>query len=249
LVFLSDDLDDVLLDQVGTVAFLAYVGEDDMGLPAVQDRFQNLDADPVGHMPDRREDPFFQVPAAVAVHEHLDIVVRLDDERVDLFQDFEIMDREKTRIGDVGQSFPAGHEDISEIVGAVMGEFQGQEIQIPNPVPFVVLDEFDRAVYHSGFDRIRKGGERKTVDEESRVRLFQHRRQEADMIAVFVGDEDGVDVVQINPEIGGAPLGFKMGDAGIQKDLGVPAPDVCHVPPRAASNDAELHKSPLVLSF
>ena len=140
-------------------------------------------------------------PMRIVLEQFL-VVVRLDHERMDLPQPFDHHLRRVTQIGDVAERARAGVKNVSHRVDRIMWDGKGLDGDIAHrevrtgaeqpPVPV--------ARQRSATDRFR--GERVAINRD--MKFPAKHIEAADVIAVFVGEQDPIELVWGDSALGQA---------------------------------------------
>lgn len=166
------------------------------------------------------------------------VVVGLDEECVELAEVVDEVGGDVADIGDVAEAAGVVGEDEADGVDGVVLDGEGLDGGFAEGEGLSCFEEFPVSAFDAGFADDAGGGVG-GVDGDGV--LFEEVFEAADVIAVFVSDEDageggGVDAEEL--EAGGELFG---GEAGIDEDAEAEAIDEGGVATAAAAEDGESH--------
>ena len=211
-------------DEIGVVVFLGNVGEDEMtdaGIEAIGVGEEFADR-VIRKMAGAGEDALLDDPGIRADLEHVEIVIRFEDEAVGLAEVDSDVIGQIAEIGADRDLGAVGAEGESDGVGGVVGDGERVYIDVADPETLASLDGFDsaEALAESVGQCALKGLQGRLGDVERGFPEAEDLRESVAVVGVFVGDEDGVETLDIAPDGGEAGESFAFSKAGINEDAG-----------------------------
>jgi len=211
-------------DEVGIVVFLGDVGEDevaDAGIEAfgVGEKFAD---GVIGEMPGAGEDALLDDPGIRANLEHVEIVIGFEDEAIGLAEVDSNVIWEVAEIGADSDFGAVGAEGESDGVCGVVRDGEGMDVDVADRKALAGMDGFDAAEafakgvgkdalegVHGGLGNVERGfPEAEDLGEAVAV------------VGVLVGDEDGVETIEIAADGGEAGESFAFSEASVNEDSG-----------------------------
>ena len=211
-------------DEVGIVVFLGDVGEDevtDAGIEAfgVGEKFAD---GVIGEMAGARENALLDDPGIWADLEHVEIVIGLEDEAIGLAEMDSDVVWQVAEIGADGDLGAVGAEGETDGIGGVVRDGEGMDVDVADGETLAGLDglhaaeAFAESVGEDALEGVHGG----LGDVERGFPEAEDLREAVAVIGVFVGDEDGVETIEIAADGGEAGQGFAFSEAGVNEDAG-----------------------------
>ena len=174
----------------------------------------------IGKMSGAGHDALLDVPGVGADFEHFEIVIGFENEAIGaaemMFDEF----GEITEIGDDGDFRAVAAEREADRIGGIVGNGEGGDFDIPDGEAiagmkiFHVREAFVRGLRDAGHGGAMRGG--REID--GGAPETENLRQAADMVAVFVGDDDAVEAVDACAERFEAAKGLAFAESGIDEE-------------------------------
>jgi hypothetical protein len=211
-------------DEVGIVVFLRYMREDEMtdtGIEALWVCEEFADS-VVREMASAGEDTLLDYPRIRTNLEHVEIVIGFEDEAIGLAEMNPHMIRQVAEIGTDGDFGAVGAEGESDRVSSVMRNRERVNIDIANGEALASLDGLDTAEALPegvGQDAL-EGFHGGLGDVEGWFPEAEDLGQAVAVIGVLVGDENGVEAIDVALDGGEAGKGFALSKAGVNEDAG-----------------------------
>jgi len=211
-------------DEVGIVVFLRDVGEDkvaDAGIEAlgIDEEFAN---GMIREVAGAGEDALLDDPGIRADLEHVEIVIGFEDETIGLAEMDPDVIRQVAEIGADGDFGAVGTEGESDGVGGVVRDGERVDVDIADRETLAGLDGFDAAETFAegvGKDAL-EGVHCRLRDVKRRFPKAENLREAVAVVRVLVGDEDGVEAVDVALDGGEAGESFALSEAGVNEDAG-----------------------------
>ena len=211
-------------DEIGIVVFLGNVGEDEMadaGIEALGIGKEFADG-VIRKMAGAGEDALLDDPGIRADLEHVEIVIGFEDEAIGLAEMDSDMIGQVAEIGADGDFGAVGAESEANGVGSVMRNRESVNVDVADGEALAGLDGFDPA------EALAKGVGQDTLEGvhgglrnvERGFPEAEDLREAVAVVGVLVGDEDGVETVDITPDGGKAGESFALSEAGVNEDAG-----------------------------
>jgi hypothetical protein len=211
-------------DEIGIVVFLGNVGEDEMadaGIEAlwVGEKFADR---VVGEVAGAGEDALFDDPGIRADLEHVEIVIGFEDEAIGLAEMDSDVIRQVAEIGADGDLGAVGAEGESDGVGGVVRDGKRVHVDVADGETLAGLNGLYSAetlaegVRQNALEGFQGG----LGDVERGFPEAEDLGEAVAVVGVFVGDEDGVETVDIAPDGGEAGESFALSKAGVNEDAG-----------------------------
>ena len=211
-------------NEIGVVVFLGDVGEDkmtDAGIEAfgVGEEFADR---VVGEVASAGEYALFDDPGVRADLEHVEIVIGFEDEAIGLAEVDSDVIGQIAEIGADGDLGAVGAESESNGVGGVVRDGERVDVDVADPETLASLDGLyaAEALAESVRQNALEGFQGGLGDIERGFPEAEDLREPVAVVGVFVGDEDGVETVDIAPDGGEAGEGFAFSKAGVNEDAG-----------------------------
>ena len=211
-------------DEIGIVVFLRDVGENEMantGIEAFGIGKEFADG-VIREVAGAGEDALLDDPGIRANLEHVEIVVGFEDEAIGLAEVDADVVREVAEIGADGDFGTVGAEGEAYRIGRIVRDGEGVDVDVADREALTGLDGFHatealaESVGESSLEGIHCG----LGDVERRFPEAQHLRETVAVVGVLVGDEDGVETVDVALDGGQAGKGFALSKAGVNEDTG-----------------------------
>jgi len=154
--------------------------------------------------------------------EHVEIVIRFEDEAIGLAKmDFDELGH-VAEVGADGDLGAVGAESEAEGIGGVVRDGEGVDVNIADGETLAGLDGLDSAkALAEGFGEdaaeLLHGG---LADIERGFPDAENLREAVAVIGVLVGDQDGVEAVEVAFDGGEASQGFALAEAGVNENAG-----------------------------
>jgi hypothetical protein len=211
-------------DEIGIVVFLGNVGEDEMadaGIEALGIGEEFADG-VIGEVAGARKDALFDDPGVRSDLEHVEIVIGFEDEAVGLAEVDSDVIGQIAEIGADGNLGAVGAEGESDGVGGVVGDGERVDIDVADRETLASLDGLyaAEALAEGVRQNTLKGLQGGLGDVERGFPEAEDLRETVAVVGVFVGDEDGVETVDIAPYGGEAGESFAFSKAGVNEDAG-----------------------------
>jgi len=211
-------------DEIGIVVFLGDVGQDEMADTGIEsfgigEEFTDR---VIGEMAGAGKDALLDDPGVRADLKHVEIVVGFEDEAIGLAEmDSDVVWKvaEISADGDFGA---VGAEGEADGVGSVVRDGEGVDVDIADGEALAGLDGFDAAeALAEGMGQgTLEGFHRGLGNIEGRFPEAEDLREAVAVVGVLVGDEDGVETVDITPNRSEAGKGFALSKAGVNENAG-----------------------------
>jgi hypothetical protein len=211
-------------DEIRIVVFLGDVGEDkvaDAGIEAfgVGEKFAD---GVIGEMAGAGEDALLDDPGVRADLEHIEVVIGFEDEAIGLAEMDSYVIRQVAQIGADGNFAAVGAKSESDRVGSVVRNGEGVHVNVADGEALAGLDGLDAA------EALAEGVGKDTLegvhggfgDVERCFPEAEDLRQAIAVIGVLVGDENGVEAIDVALDGGEAGKGFALSKAGVNEDAG-----------------------------
>lgn len=211
-------------DEIGIVVFLGDVGEDqvpDAGIEAFGVGEEFADG-VIREMAGAGKDTLFDNPGIRADLEHVEIVIGFEDEAIGLAEmDSDVVGQvaEICADGDFGA---VGAEGEADGIGGVVRDGEGVDVDVADGEALAGLDGFDAAETLAegvGEDAL-EGVHRGLGDVKRGFPEAEDLREAVAVVGVFVGDEDGVETVDVAANGSEAGESFAFSEAGVNKNAG-----------------------------
>ena len=176
----------------------------------------------IGEMAGAGEDALFDDPGIWADLEHVEIVVGFENEAIGLAEMDSDVVWKVAEIGADGDFGAVGAEGEADGVGSVVRDGECVDVNIADGEALAGLDGFDAAEALAkgvGEDAL-EGVHRRLGDVEGRFPEAEDLREAVAVVGVLVGNEDGIETVNIAPDGGEAGEGFAFSKAGVNEDAG-----------------------------
>ena len=210
--------------QIRGVVLLGEMREDEIAGAAVENFRvgEEITDDRVGKMAGAAHHALLDIPRIRADFEHIEIVIRFEDEAIGFAQ--VVLDEfgEIAEIGDDGDFGAVGPESVADGIGGIVGNGEGGNFDIADGENIAGADVFDARKFFCGrlgenfFDfAVRRLGE------IGRGAPFvADLRQAVGVIGMLVGDEDAVESAGLYAERFEAAAEFFAVDAGVNEEAG-----------------------------
>jgi hypothetical protein len=209
---------------VGIVVFLGEMREDKIARAAVEafgvgEKFAD---GMIGKMAGTAKDALLDDPGIGADLEHVEVVIRFQDQAVGVAEmDFDEFGH-VAEVGDDGKLGAVGAEGEGHRVGSVMRNREGVDVDVANGEALAGVNGF-KAIealaervgknlihrVHGGFGNVKRG-----------FPESKHLRQPAAMVGVLVRDEDTVEMVDGLFDGSEAGQGFAFAESGVNEEAG-----------------------------
>jgi hypothetical protein len=213
--------------EIGSVVLLGNVREDEVTRASIEDfrigeEFAN---NCIGKMPSAAHDALLDVPGVRADLEHLEIVIRFQDEEVGFAQMMLHELGHVPEVGDDGDFFSIGAEGVANRVGGIVRDGERRDFDIADyefnsgaDVLHALDFGFWPVAIHFANFAVRRLGQ-----VGGAFPVAGHLRESGAVVAVFVGDEDAVNFFGAGAaERLEAPQHFFFADAGVNQERGAP---------------------------
>ena len=211
-------------DEIGIVVFLGNVGEDEIADAGIEGLgIGKKFADRViRKMASARKDALLDHPRIGADLEHVEIVIRFEDEAIGLAEMDSDVIGQIAEIGADGDLGAVGAESESNGVGGVVRDGERVDVDVADPETLASLDGLyaAEALAESVRQNALEGFQSGLGDVERGFPEAEDLREPVAVVGVFVGDEDCVETVDIAPDGGEAGEGFAFSKAGVNEDAG-----------------------------
>jgi hypothetical protein len=179
-------------------------------LEKLRDRF-------VGEMAAPAHDPLFERPRIRADFEHLNVMVRLDNDPVASSQAFEDKIRKIPQVQSDTDLDPALFDYKPERIGGIMRHGKARERKSAYVEAFPGADPlvFSRIQFYFGT------GEGRGRHEYGNIKAFRKGSDAAAVISVFMRDHDGRNAVRLDPALSQALCRFPTAQTDIHEDMGI----------------------------
>ena len=168
------------------------------------------------------EDALLDDPWIRADLEHVEIVIGFEDEAVGLAEVDSHMIGHVAEVGADGDFGAVGAKGEADRVGGVMRDSEGVDFDIANGEGLAGLDGFDAAEAFAesvGEDTL-EGIHGGLGNVERSLPEAEDLRKAVTVVGVFVGDEDGVEPVEVALNGGETGEGFAFSEASVNEDAG-----------------------------
>ena len=229
--------------EIRVVIFLGDVREDEVtrgGVKAFGVGEEFADS-VIGKVAGAGEDPLLYDPGIGADFQHVEIVIGFEDEAVGLAEmDFDEFGH-VAEIGADGDFGAVGAESEADGVGSVVRDGEGVDVNIPDGKALAGLDGFDatetlaESVRKDALERVHGG----FGDVEGRFPDAEDLGKAVAVIGVLVGDEDGIEAVNIALDGGETGEGFAFAEASVNEDAGSVAFEQGDVARTSGSKDGD----------
>lgn len=183
-------------------------------------------------------DALFDGPGAFGiVGEEEVVVVGFDEERVEVAEFGGHAAGDVAGVGEHAEGGVVGVEDESDWVDGVVLDGEGIDVEVFDGERLAWVEGFPLGVGDGFADHVGGGVGGEDRDGEG----FQEGAEAIDVVAVFVGEEDGVDGFRGDADLVEAELELAGGEAGINEDADVVAIDHCGIAATAATEHCEPH--------
>ena len=176
----------------------------------------------VGEMAGAGEDALLDDPGIGADLEHVEIVIGFEDEAIGLAEMDSDVIWKVAEIGADGDFGAVGAEREANGVGGVVRDGEGVDVDVADGEALAGLDGFDAAEAFAesvGEDAL-EGSHGGLGDVERGFPEAEDLREAVAVVGVFVGDEDGVETVEITSDGGETGEGFALSEAGVNENAG-----------------------------
>ncbi len=176
----------------------------------------------IGEVTGAGEDALLDDPGVWADLEHVEIVIGFEDEAIGLAEMDSHVVWKVAEISADGDFGAVGAEGEAYGVGGVVRDGEGMDVDVADGEALASLDGFDTAEALAegvGEDAL-QGFHRWLGDIEGRLPEAEDLRKAVAVVGVLVGDEDGVETVDIAPNSSQAGEGFAFSKAGVNEDAG-----------------------------
>jgi hypothetical protein len=211
-------------DEIGVVVFLGDVGKyeiADAGIEAFGIG-QEFAYGVIGEVAGAGQDALLDDPGIGADLEHIEIVIGFEDEAIGLAEMDSDVIRQVAEIGADGHFGAVGAEGESDGVGSVVRDRKRMDVDIANGEALAGLNGFDstealaEGVGKDALEGVHGG----LGDVERRLPEAEDLREAVAVVGVLVGDENGVEAINVALDGGEAGEGFTFSEAGVDEDAG-----------------------------
>jgi len=173
----------------------------------------------VGEMPGAAHDALLHMPGIRTHLEHLQIVIRFQHDSIAITQVLLHQLGHVTEIGDERQLHAGGTKGEAERVDGVMGDAEGSDFDIADTKSVAGFDELDavEAARIPFGKKTQSFGMGFGVEIDGGAPGAQQGRQAADVVGMFVGDDDAVEAIQGMSQRSQAAQGFALSQARIHQ--------------------------------
>lgn len=234
------------------VVVLAQMPQNQCLYAAVQIGFQVIAGVRVREMPVAAHHALLDAPGIRTDLQHFQIVIGFEQQHLHAAQmDFDRF-RHVAEIGGHADFDAFGMEAEADRIDGIVGNGEALDDDVADGPAGACLKRLDR---RRRAIRLPVDQGRSELRNEDRERFFllraapQQARQTGDMVAVFMGDEDGVDIVDVLADGGEAPLQFPDAEAGIDQNAGFGGREKRRIASTAAREYAEPDQETILLSF
>ena len=211
-------------DEIGVVVFLGDMGEDEManaGIEAfgIDEEFAD---GVIREVAGAGKHALLDDPRVGPDLEHVEIVVGFEDEAISVAEMDSDVVRQVAEIGADGDFGAVGTEGESDGVGGVVRDGERVDVDIADRETLAGLDGFDAAETFAegvGKDAL-EGVHCRLRDVKRRFPKAENLREAVAVVRVLVGDEDGVEAVDVALDGGEAGESFALSEAGVNEDAG-----------------------------
>jgi hypothetical protein len=209
-------------NEIWVVVFLRDVGEDEMADTGIEGLGigEEFADGVIRKMAGAGEDALFDDPGVRADFEHVEIVIGFEDEAVGLAEMDSHVIRKVAEIGADGDFGAVGAEGEADGVGGVVRDGKRVHVDVADRETLAGLDGLHtaEALAEGVRQNALKGFQGGLGDVERGFPEAKDLRETVAVVGVFVGDEDGVEAVDIAPGGGEAGKGFAFSKAGVNED-------------------------------
>jgi hypothetical protein len=173
----------------------------------------------IGEVSGAAHDALFHVPGIGADLKRLHVVIRFQDQAIAIAEVLFHQFRHVTEIGHQREFQALGAKGEAQRIDGVVGDAKGRDFDIADAESVARFDEFDvLEAARVTFGKITQGfGVGFGAEVNGSAPGGQQRGQAADVIGVFVGDDDAVEAVNRIRESGQAPQRFALSQARVHQ--------------------------------
>lgn len=195
----------------------------------------------VGEMAGAGEDALFDDPGIGADLEHVEVVIGFEDEAIGVAEmDANVIGHE-AEVGADGDLVAVGAESEADGVDGIVGNAEGVDVNVADGEGLATFDGFNamEALAESFGEDAAEGAHGGFGDIERSFPEAENLREAGAVVGVLVGDEDGVEVVELFFDSGEAGEGFALAEARVNEDTGAIGFEQGEVARTAGSEDGD----------
>jgi hypothetical protein len=225
--------------QFRAIAFTAEVSEVDMAQMARHDGFGGVRGGLIGKVSLSAEDALFKAPGPMrAILEHPDVVVGLEHEDIGVPDPVQDVFGDVAEVGDKSDIAARRAHEESHWILCVVRDVEGLDEDIAD---FEALAGFEEAAIEAASERAFRfflGG---AIAVDGDVEFAGDPDEALDVVAVFVGDEDGVEVLRGSADGRESLSDLAGAQAGVDENPGFGRLDISAIASGTATQDRELN--------
>ena len=226
-----------VMRKLGLITFAAQVGEIEMAQIGGHDLRGGFRGGFIGEMTVAAEDALFQTPgAAWTVLKHLHIVIGLQYQHIRGTRAF---DHQFGHVAEVGDEPDVAGRGVNQKPDRVLGVVRNGEGVHQQVGDFEARAGFKQVAVEFSlelkFKRLLGG----TIAVNRDVQLSRDAGQAVNVVAVFVGDEDGGEIFRRAPEAGQALADLARAEPGVHEHAGFVGFDISAIAGGTAAEDGE----------
>lgn len=195
----------------------------------------------VGEMAIAAHHALLDAPRIGADFQHLEVVIRFEQQKVDAGQMKADGIRDIAEVGEQAHALAFGLDEEAHGVNGIVGDGETVDLEIGDGEALAHFDEFDRG--REIFPVKRVMGARVEVDRKRAAALgllvFEEGDEAANMVTVLVADDHGGDFLGVDGAIGQTPVELAAADAGVKQDAGAAGGNQRCVARTAACQDGD----------
>jgi len=204
--------------QFGSIALAAEVSQVQMAQVGRHDRFGGVGGGLVGEVTLASENALFEAPGTVRTFlEHADIVVGLQHQHIRVADSIEDVFGDVTEVRDETDIAGGGPEQEPDRILGVVRDVEGLDDDVADFKTLACFEEAAVEACAEGAFRFLLGG---AVAVDGDAEFAGDADESLDMVAVLVGDEDGIEVFGRAAEGGQSLADLSGAEAGVDEDSG-----------------------------
>lgn len=203
-------------DDFRVVVVLAEMAQDDGAGAGIERLAQEAAGDLIRQMAVAAHDALLHGPRVGADLQHFEIVIGFEQQHIGTLQVHADGFGEVAEVGGDGHFDAFGTQAETDGVDCVVRDGEAVDLNVADGETGTSLEEFEVGlVFTPGNGR---GGQAGAIDRD--VQFLGDGGEAADVVAVFVGDQDGGDRFRLNADRGEALEGFLAAKPGVDEDAG-----------------------------
>jgi len=211
-------------DEVGIIIFLGDVREDEMADAGIETLGigEEFADGVIRKVASAGKDALLDHPRIRADLEHIEIVIGFEDEAIGLTEMDPDVIGQVAEIGADGDLGAIGAEGESDGVGGVVRDGECVDVDIADGEALPGLDGLDtpKALAEGVGQDALEGVHRRLGDVQRRFPEAEDLREAVAVVGVLVGDENGVEAIDVAFDGGETGQGFALAEAGVNEDAG-----------------------------